>query len=157
MPRIFDKLKNDNPEKYPKRMGMAWSENEQNQLLSELQKKVPIDMIAELHERTNGSIRSRLREIAANYYFNNNLQISEIQKYTGLSIEEISDAISRRENREKSKEVKEKEKQTNKQVEIQRAQMPISENISDTKEIILLLKDIKELLQKFLNNIHYEE
>ena len=147
-------LKEKNPGKYPGRMGKAWSQDEEQQLLREIQKKVPEEMIAELHERSIGSIHSRLREIAANYYFNNNLQLNEIQKFTGLTIDEISDAISRREYRMQMKEKKTNEKTVSQVPPIQET---IKEEKSDTKEIISLLKDIKGLLEKFLSNIHYEE
>lgn len=151
------KVKEENTQKYPQRMGQPWSENEQNQLLQEIQKKIPIDMIAELHERTNGSITSRLREIAANYYFNNNLQVTEIQKFTGLTIEQISDAIARREYQDRIKSEKQKPKKIERAMPTPTTVRNLSEETNDTKEIISLLKDIKVLLETFLNNIHYEE
>lgn len=148
-----------NKEFFADRRGKPWSNDEQNQLLKEIQKKIPIEMIAELHGRTNGGITSRLREIAANYYFNNNLQVPEIQKYTGLTFDEISDAIARREVQKQVKEQKQKQKEiTNGKEKEKKVISPkIVEEVSDTKEIISLLKDIKVLLEKFLNNIHYEE
>lgn len=153
--RIFDELIKKDPTKYPARMGKVWSKEEEQELLQEIQKKVPIVMIAELHERTQGAITSHLRQIAANYYFNNKLSLEIIQKHTGLSIDEISDAISRRQFRETQRQ----ERRTNP------AKVPIQnppvikqdEALSDTKEIIGLLKDIKGLLGTFLQRIHYEE
>lgn len=138
------------------RKGQLWSEQEQNQLLIEIQKKIPIEMIAELHERTSGAINSKLRSIAADYYFYNEMSIDKIQKFTGLSIETISDAISKREYEIKQKEERGKRVKESKTKEriIQQEQ---KEELSDTKEIISLLKDIKGLLQEFLNNIHYEQ
>jgi transposase len=156
--KIFDELIKKDPTKYPARMGKSWSNEEDQQLLQEIQKKVPIDMIAEFHERTQGAITSHLRQIAADYYFHNEMPIDKIQKYTGLSIDEISDAISRREFREKQKQ----EKQT-KTAKLHVQESPVfeepkkNENDSDTKEIISLLKEIKGLLERFLQSIHYEE
>lgn len=163
MNKVFQSLqslKEKHPDKYPARIGSPWSENEEKQLLQEIQKKVPFEMIAELHERTEGGIRSRLREIAANYYFNNNLSVSEIQKFTGLSVDQISDAISRRQNRvEKKEQKKTKEKQKILIKDSPVFQEPKKEEtpVSDTKEIISLLKDIKVLLTKFLEKVEYEE
>jgi hypothetical protein len=127
---------------HPNRQGKLWLKTEEKQLLEEIQRKIPIDMIAELHERTPRGITSRLREIAANYYFNNNLQISEIQKFTGLSASEISDTISKRETQQKSKNEKEMKK---------KSKLNKSPETTDSKEIISLLKDIKSLLEIFLS------
>lgn len=83
----------------PARVGKAWSEEEVVQLLQNIRKKKGVDEIAKIHERTEGAIRSRLRELAADYHFNDNRSMEEIQKFTGLSVESINDAIQRRKNR----------------------------------------------------------
>lgn len=157
MPKIFDELKEKNPGKYPSRIGKPWSDEEVNQLLQEIKKKIPIELIAEYHERTEGGIISRLRSIAADYYFNNNLSLQEIQKYTGLSTDVISDAIAKREYQN---QLKEKKKEKSEKLLIQDSpvfqELAKEEKESDTKEIISLLKDIKGLLKAFLDNIHYE-
>jgi hypothetical protein len=138
----------------PNRLGKSWSNTEVKELLTEVQKKVPIELIADLHERTQGGIISRLRVIAAESYFKNT-PMPEIQKMTGLSVYEISDAIAKREAQTKWREEKQKKKQE-KRRETKHEQVTlvkeVPEPVSDTKEIIFLLKDIKILLQTLINN-----
>lgn len=82
--------------KHPSRIGQPWKDEEIEKLLRNIQKKKTMEEIAKEHERTIGGIYSRIREIAADYHFNDNRPIEEIQKYTGLTKEEIEDAIKRR-------------------------------------------------------------
>lgn len=88
-------LKAENPERYAN-IGKAWSEEEIVKLLACVQKKMNHGDIAEKHGRTVGSISSRLKTIAADYYFNDERPLADIMKYTGLSAEQISDAIAKR-------------------------------------------------------------
>jgi len=80
----------------PARNGKPWNDDEILQLLKGVQKKKTTQELAEEHQRTPGGIRSRLREIAADYYFNENRPLEQISKFTGLDIDTISDAISKR-------------------------------------------------------------
>jgi hypothetical protein len=98
MSGFYANLKAQNPEKYAN-LGKSWKDDEVAQLLGEVQKKLSLDQISEIHKRSVGGIRSRLREIAADYYFNDERPIDEIKRYTGLTVEDISDAISRRQHR----------------------------------------------------------
>ena len=75
--------------KYPARMGKGWDQEEIVKLLDSIRNKKSIEEIATEHERTVGGINSRRRGIATDYYFNNNLSIDKIQKFTGLTGEEI--------------------------------------------------------------------
>jgi hypothetical protein len=99
-------LKEQNPERFGN-VGKSWKEQEIVQLLSNVQKRLTHAEMAEKHARTVGSITSKLKGIAADYYFNDERPIDEIKKYTGLSVEDISDAISKRqyemENKKPSK------------------------------------------------------
>lgn len=99
-------------------MGSPWSDDEIIQLLQCIRKKKSISEIAEIHQRTEGGIKYRLREIAADYHFNDNRPLDEIHKYTGLSFEQIEDAIKRREIRTIIQEKRKNEgsKTVNKQV-----------------------------------------
>jgi hypothetical protein len=83
----------------PARNGKPWRDDEILQLLKGVQKKKTTEELAEEHQRTPGGIRSRLREIAADYYFNENRPLEQIAKFTGLDIDTISDAISKRQYR----------------------------------------------------------
>jgi len=93
----IQKLKEANPGKNLENAGKPWSDENVAKLLADVQKKKTHEEMAELHGRTVGGIRSRLKVIAVDYYSNNNMPVNEIEKYTGLSAEVIIDAISRRE------------------------------------------------------------
>ena len=91
----FKKLKEENPTRFTN-LGKSWKDDEIAQLLSEVQKKMSHDDIAEAHGRTVGSISSRLKTIAADYYFNDEMPIDKIIRYTRLTPSEVADAISKR-------------------------------------------------------------
>ena len=88
-------LKEQNPERYAN-LGKSWKDEEIVKLLSNVQRGLSHAEISEKHGRTMGSITSKLKGIAADYYFNDERPIDEIKKYTGLSVEDISEAISKR-------------------------------------------------------------
>ena len=92
----YNRHKADNAEKYPAKFCAAWKEEDIKQLLEDIKNKLSHEEIANKHERTIGGIRSRIRELAADYYFNNELSVDKIHKYTGISLEEIADSISKR-------------------------------------------------------------
>jgi ATP-dependent DNA helicase PIF1 len=75
--------------------GRPWSDEEVMGLLKSIRAKKSIPDIALEHKRTDGAIRSRLRQVAADYYFNNDMSIEDIKKYTGLSETVINDVIQR--------------------------------------------------------------
>jgi hypothetical protein len=77
-------------------MGKPWSQEEIKTLLSSIHHKKSIADIALEHERTKGSIESYRRKLAADYHFNDNRPIEEIQAFTGLTRGQIEDAIYRR-------------------------------------------------------------
>ncbi len=138
----------------PNRLGQPWSDKEVKDLLAEVQKKkVPIELIADLHERTQAGIIGKLRTVAADYYFKKNLPLSEIQKITSLSTDQISDAIAKREIQAKWKEEKKKLKRENKEGKKGpiKSEVNPTDPVGDTKQIISLLKDIKVLLQALLS------
>jgi hypothetical protein len=88
-------LREQNPERYGN-VGKQWKDEDVVELLANVQKRLTHTQIAEIHRRTAGSITSKLKDIAADYYFNDERPIDEIKKYTGLSVEDISEAISKR-------------------------------------------------------------
>ena len=63
--------------------------------------------IAEKHKRTDKSILWQLKSIAADYYFNDKIPLANIMKYTGLSPEQIGDAIAKRKNQNEIAQKKE--------------------------------------------------
>jgi DNA primase len=129
--------------KSPARMGLTWKDEEIVKLLTAIRKKKTISEIAADHERTEGSITSKLRSLAGDYYYNDKRPIEEIQKFTGLTEDVILDAIKRREWQEKQKELKNKSqaKQTEKAEEIKK---------NENAEIIAMLKDIQQKLDLLL-------
>ncbi len=119
----------ENPEKYPKRMGQSWEKSEDDILLKEINDGISIDDIAKKHERTTGSITARLRVLAYNLYNIDKKTINDIKEITKLTDTEIEIAIKKKE----------------------KADNQIKENNSnDMKEIISLLKDIQIVLYKIL-------
>jgi len=153
--------------KYPARMGKAWAEEEVSQLLSLVRKKKTIEEIASEHERTTGGINAKLKDISADYWFNNKLPIEKIQKFTGLSEETIKDAIERRsfvqKIKERKKDLKEYAKMPNQleayteslsgekseiaelKNEIQQLKKEIQDMKNDTKEVLSLIHAIYEV------------
>ena len=91
-------LKAQDPERYAN-VGKSWSEEEIVKLLACVQKKMNHVDIAEKHARTENSILCQLKSIAADYYFNDERPLADIVKFTGLSPEQISDAIAKRQHR----------------------------------------------------------
>ena len=136
-------LQEQEPGKYPARMGSPWKGEEIVKLLTAVRNKKTISEIATQHERTEGSIASKLRTLAGDYYYNDNRPIEEIQKFTGLSQEVILDAIKRREWQEQQKELKTKSvsKQSEKVEEIKK---------NENAEIMAMLKDIQKKLDLLL-------
>ena len=82
--------------KYPSRMGQPWNDDELGKLLRSIQKKKPVVQIAEEHERTVGGIQSRIHTLALDYHFNDKRPMEEIQRFTGLTKEQIELAIQKR-------------------------------------------------------------
>ena len=120
----------------PARRGEPWSEDEIQKLLQAVRRKETHTQIALAHERTQGAIRSRLRELAADYYFNDNRPLDEIMKFTGLDSETITDAISKRQWRMDQK-VKEQ------------AQV-LAEHEPKREGMISLLSEIRDMMKEML-------
>jgi hypothetical protein len=137
------------PSKYPKRRGQPWKEDEVVKLLTSIQKKKSIEEIAKEHERTEGSINSYLRKLAADYHFNDNRHIEEIQKFTGLAKEDIEDAIKRREVKDAVK----KSSETSTPKEKKQWKKATSEELPTMLEVVSLLKDIQSKLNTLLDKV----
>ena len=88
------------PSKYPARMGKLWNDEEIIKMLMAVRKKKTAKEIADIHERTPGSITSKLRSLAVDYYNNDKKPIAEIEKITGLSSTVIQEAIAKKNNTE---------------------------------------------------------
>lgn len=84
-----------NMEHVPPRFGKAWTDDEVKKLLAAIAKKKPFDEIAKEHERTNGGIVGKLRQLAFEYH-QEGRSMDDIRRFTGLDEETINDAIKRR-------------------------------------------------------------
>ena len=120
----------------PIRQGKPWVHEEIMQLLHRVAIKKSITEIAAEHQRSTGGITSRLREIAADYHYENKMSMEDIKKFTALSEEVILDAISRRKTVIKAKpNVKVPE---------------VKEENSELMEILVTVKDIQRMMQEFI-------
>ena len=80
----------------PKRTISRWNAQETEQLLSEIQQKLSVKAIAEIHTRSTASIMNRLNELAADYHFFDELPNEQITTLTGLTHKQIVNAVERR-------------------------------------------------------------
>jgi hypothetical protein len=76
-------------------MGQPWKKDEVAKLLTSIQSKKSHEEIATDHERTVGGIIACLRKLAVDYHIKDRRPLFEIQSLTGLSAEQIDDAIKR--------------------------------------------------------------
>lgn len=136
MQNLFKMMVEKEPSKYPARMGQKWDEDEELKLLTLVQQKKSVDDIAKEHERTPGAIYKHLRVLAAEYWFGDKLSIEEIARITGLTHSQIEDAIKKRAPPRKESNTTEP-----------------SENPSEMKELISLLKEMNSKLSILLEKI----
>jgi hypothetical protein len=153
-------LKAQDPERYAN-VGKSWSEEEIVKLLACVQKKMNHPDIAEKHARTENSILCQLKSIAADYYFNDERPLADIMKYTGLSVEQVSDAISKRQYRNDMAE-KKKEKapiRTSQVVKMDKVLDSPTEDVprkgtrdefyTAISELLVVAKDIQRMMKDF--------
>lgn len=134
----------ESDKEYPSNMGQKWTIEEENILLSELDKNLTIEIIALSHNRTTGGIIGKQRNIAYNMY-RTNVSIEEIIIKTKLNREQITEIIARKENpiysKEKTKEKnKEKVKTKNKPKPEKVKQFSLENEVIEIKNEIKYLK-----------------
>ena len=129
----------------PSRRGQPWCDEEIQQLLQEIKNKERVEQISLKHGRTSGGIHSRLKQIAADYYFNDNRPISEIIKFTGLDMESITDAISKRQYQMDLQEKKERD-----QPKITAFVQKVSQEDPPREGMVSLLKEIRDMMKEML-------
>ena len=134
-------------------IGTKWTEEEELQLLSEINKNMEYNDIAVIHNRTINGVSARVKHIAYQLYQKNTL-IDEIMRITKLSKDQVDDAIKRREN--KGREIKPVEKES---VNTERpTRYNIMNEITTMKsDIAELKKDVKELLTLLHSIYEFEE
>jgi len=141
---VFTQLLENNTDKYPKRVGLPWDDNEQKELLKSIAKGKIISDIAKEHDRTEGGIRARLRHIAVEYY-NKDYSIDDIEQLTGLDKDLIGKDIARHlYNKEHTKT-----KTNNKS-----AFKPATKS---NNEIVNALNDIKLSIDKLINILEKQQ
>ena len=124
-------VKSKNPnKKYPSNLGKKWTEQEETLLLTELDNNIDIEIIAEKHNRTKGSIVSRQKEIAYKMSIKN-ISMIEIVNKTKLDEITINEYIGRKLIEKKGRKPK--------------GDKVISKELTLENEIIEIKNDIKEL------------
>ncbi len=88
----YDKLRAENPGRYPANMGKAWSKEEHDQLLQKIEQGFTVEQAAELHGRTIKGVKSRLH-IVAEGLAAAGTGLAEIMKITGLDETHINKHI----------------------------------------------------------------
>ena len=64
--------------------GRPWTPDDTKALLEQVSSKKKMDEIARLQKRTVASVESKLKTIAANLYFNEQLPYEEVEERTGI-------------------------------------------------------------------------
>jgi purine nucleoside permease len=89
--------------------------------------------------------------IAADYYFNDERPIDEIKRYTGLTVEDISDAISKRQHM--TEMAANKKPKARLVAEAEAPTIPTGATKTDfydaIKELLVVAKDIQRMMKDF--------
>lgn len=142
------KLNQNSDKDFPSNMGKKWTIEEENILLSELDKNLDIEMIALSHNRTRGGIIGKQRNIAYNMYITN-VSIEEIIIKTKLNREQITDTIIQKENR--LKYVKPVQKIKPKPFSLENEVIEIKNEIKYLKTMINELVEMMKAVYEFEN------
>ena len=133
----------------PERHGVKWEDEETLKLLSSIQKKKSIKQIAEEHKRTPGSINSYIRKLAVDYHFNDGRSLEEIKRFTGLTEDQINEAIHKAEMKSKKREIKIADHRKS----VVKSKSTVSDSSTIESETISLLKDIQYKLNLLLEKV----
>lgn len=132
--------------KYPSRMGKAWSWDEDTKLLDSIKNGKELGDIAREHERTEGAIWCHLCVIAQKMY-KENCPMGEIVVVTGLTEREILDHIKKNDikddKKKEKKEAKKEEKADRRRVDAKTEYPSQALESSSKLEIINLIGDIQ--------------
>jgi hypothetical protein len=90
------KLVEENPDKYPAKLGQPWTVEEETLLLAAIAEKKTFDQIATEHERTLGGIKARLQVIAKRMHEVDGKNMEEIMTATGLEQHAVIKAVEGR-------------------------------------------------------------
>ena len=144
-------FKANNPDKtLPSNLGKKWTEQEESLLLTELNNNIDIEIIAEKHNRTKGSIVSRQKEIAYKMSIKN-ISMIEIINKTKLDEITINEFIEK-------KSYNTSIKKSIKKNEIEDKNFSIEDEINEMKNDIKELKNtLKELVDMMKAVYEFED
>ena len=147
--KYYEKMKQENPG-LPNRIGVYWSDEEENRLLKSLHDGKPHEEIGKQLERTPGAIRGRLWTIAGRMHDNGSSN-EDISKLTLLSDESILEAIEKHKSKQikKIKKKRDFEEKVMKKEHIQATLITVPH--SDIMELKLVMLEIRDLLKKITN------
>jgi hypothetical protein len=131
----FQKAREKNPD-LPN-IGKIWSNDQENLLLKRVAEGKNHEELSKEFGRTTGGIRSRLREIACEMIALGK-SIEYAMEKTQLSKEVIQESLNKRNIAKEKKIVKNN---------------PIEPQKKDMKEVIDLMKEIRDLLKVFVDNV----
>ena len=133
-------------------MGTPWREPEVSALLKEIKDGITIQHIAKSHKRTEGGIRSRLREIAYDKY-KDKMSINDIVELTRLSKDDVIDVINRREYADDKKAEKSKKPPAvvvAKESEVLSKTLQPKAELSELQEILKTLKSLEARVTEYI-------
>lgn len=144
-------FKANNPDKtLPSNLGKKWTEQEESLLLTELNNNIDIEIIAEKHNRTKGSIVSRQKEIAYKMYVKK-ISMEEIINKTKLDKFTVNEYIEKKlyntgiKNCIKKNKIEDKKFST--EDEINEMKNDIKEMKNDIKELKNTLKELVDMMK----------
>lgn len=142
-------LKSKCPDKnFPSNIGKKWTFEEEKMLLEQLDENIDINIIAQRHNRTVGGITGRQQAIAYKMYLKN-LSIEEIIRKTKLNKEQVSNAITEKETKNKPKKTAIHEpKIFSLENEIIEMRIEIKELKNTIKELVEMMKAVYEFEDK---------
>jgi len=142
-------FKDKNPDKIvPSNLGKKWTEQEETLLLTELDNNIDIEIIAEKHNRTKGSIISRQNEIAYQMYLKNSSIIEIIDK-TKLDEITINEIIAKKEYSISIKKCIKENKIEDNTFSIKDEILYIKKDINDIKNTLKELVDMMKAVYEF--------
>jgi hypothetical protein len=142
-------FKDKNPDKIvPSNLGKKWTEQEETLLLTELDNNIDIEIIAEKHNRTKGSIISRQNEIAYQMYLKN-ISIIEIIDKTKLDEITINEIIAKKEYSISIKKCIKENKIEDNTFSIKDEILYIKKDINDIKNTLKELVDMMKAVYEF--------
>lgn len=133
---------------YPSSTGQKWSLTEEKLLLDQLDKNIDINIIAQTHNRTVGGIIGRQQVLAYKMYLHN-MSIEEIILKSRLNIEQITETITKKEQKNKQARTKyptatSEPKKFSLETEVMEMRIEIKELKNRINELVEMMKAVYE-------------